>query len=60
MKNNDEVYMQFTFREFAFLFPELAITFPMFQIFIKDDRYIVKIKGNTVEIGFSDDVWLID
>lgn len=59
MKNNDEVYMQFTFREFATLFPELAITFPMFKTFIKDDKYIVKIKGNTIEVGYFDDAWLI-
>lgn len=59
MKKNEEVYIQFTFREFATLFPELAITVPMFKIFIKDNKYVVKIKGNTLEIGYSDDDWLV-
>lgn len=60
MEKNEEVYMQFTFREFLTLFPKLAITVPMFKMFIKDNRYIVKVKGNTLEIGYSDDVWLIE
>lgn len=60
MNQSEEFYMQFTFREFSKLFPELAVRLSGFKIFIKDPKYIVRIKDDMIEIGYSDDVWLVE
>lgn len=58
MKSIDS-YMQMPFRQFALMFPDLAKEIPMFEMFLADSHYIVRIKDGKLEIGYTEDAWKI-
>lgn len=47
------------FLQFAKMYPDIAQTVPFYDKFISDPNYIVRIKNNRLEIGYTQDAWQI-
>ena len=62
MKARIKSYLQMPFREFVQMFPEAAEMLrdmPMYDDFLKDPQYIVRVTDGKLEIGYSEDAWEI-
>lgn len=57
MKSEVNSYIQMSFREFVRRFPDAASSIPMLDVFLKDPHYIVRLKENKLEIGYTEDAW---
>ena len=50
------------FREFVEMFPEVAEDLkdlPIYEHFLNDPLYIVRVKNGKIEIGYTEDAWQI-
>lgn len=62
MKSNTNVYLQMPFREFVQTFPkaaELLKQLPVYEVFLNDPHYIVRVIDGKMEIGYKEDAWFI-
>lgn len=59
MKARIDSYMQMPLRQFAKMFPDVAKNIPMLDMLLSDPNYIVRIKDNKLEIGYTEDAWQI-
>ncbi len=62
MKANTKVYLQMPFREFVQTFPkaaELLKQLPIYEEFLNDPLYIVRVTDGKMEIGYTEDAWAI-
>lgn len=62
MKTRIDSYLQMPFREFVDTFPEVAEdlkSLPMYELFLNDPLYVVRVKNGKIEIGYTEDAWTI-
>lgn len=62
MKARIDSYLQMPFREFVEMFPEVAEDLkdlPIYEHFLNDPLYIVRVKNGKIEIGYTEDAWQI-
>lgn len=55
-------YLQMSFRDFVDTYPEIAEDLkemPLYEHFLNDPMYIVRIKNGKIEIGYKEDAWQI-
>lgn len=62
MKKRDceENYLEMPFKVFAKMFPEQAKMLPFYENFYSDPNYIVRLKENSISIGYTHDAWNIE
>lgn len=53
-------YVQMSFAEFARRFPVQASEVPMLKVFLSDPNYLVRIRDDKLEIGYTEDAWEIE
>ena len=60
-------YVQMTFGEFVSNYPELAKVYKnslpadiLFDEFLNDKKYLVRVSGDRIEVGYSDDAWTLE
>lgn len=65
MKCHYNTYIQLTFKEFVKSFPQLAEFYKrsvgdlMFNEFLSDDDYIVRLDNGHIEVGYKEDAWAV-
>lgn len=62
MKVRVNSYLQMPFREFVEMFPEVAEELkdlPVYEHFLNDPQYIVRVTNGKIEIGYTEDAWTI-
>lgn len=66
MKCHYNTYIQLTFKEFVKTLPQLAELYKsavgdrMFNEFLSDDDYIVRLDNGHIEVGYKEDAWAVD
>lgn len=62
MNNTNVSFVQLPFRQFVQMFPEYAEILrqtPVFDMFMNDPHYIVRLRDGKLEIGYTEDAWQI-
>ena len=62
MRARTNVYLQMSFREFVENFPDIAEDLkdmPLYEHFLNDPQYIVRVDNGKIEIGYKEDAWHI-
>lgn len=62
MKARVSSYMQMSFREFVETFPDVAEKLkdmPLYEHFLTDPLYVVRVENGKIEIGYAEDDWCI-
>lgn len=62
MKARVNSYLQMPFREFVEMFPKVAEDLKklsVYEHFLNDSQYIVRVANGKIEIGYTEDAWTI-